>query len=104
MGARVTVRAEHAGGADADGVIIRARGATCTVRFLLKGLATERDFSTPALLPAAPEVGATVKVVGGDRTGCQGTLVGLAGSDGVVQIGKMSYETLPMSMLVVLAV
>jgi len=84
-----------------EGAIVRASGALCTVR--LTRSQVEQDFATPALLPCTPTVGSSVRVVGGDRTGCIGTLVGLAGADGVVQIGKMSYETVPMSHLAVLS-
>ena len=54
-------------------------------------------------MPVVPSVGVSVRVIAGDRCGCQGTLVGLAGADGVVQIGKMSYETVSMSKLIVIA-
>eukprot|EP00811_Abedinium_folium_P032672 NODE_569_length_2922_cov_6.441145.p1 GENE.NODE_569_length_2922_cov_6.441145~~NODE_569_length_2922_cov_6.441145.p1 ORF type:complete len:723 (+),score=216.88 NODE_569_length_2922_cov_6.441145:713-2881(+) len=111
--AAVVVRAEEGEFTGAEGVVVKASGATCTVRFPLGvqargasgglaggGLAVDHEFPTPALLPVVPKVGATVKVVEGGRAGCFGTLVGLVGTDGVVQIGKMSYETLPMSYLV----
>merc|ERR1719362_383806 len=65
-----------------EGAIVRVSGALCTVR--LTSSQVEQDFATPALLPATPTVGSSVRVVGGDRTGCIGTLVGLAGADGVV--------------------
>eukprot|EP00928_Gymnodinium_smaydae_P065149 TRINITY_DN4832_c0_g1_i2.p1 TRINITY_DN4832_c0_g1~~TRINITY_DN4832_c0_g1_i2.p1 ORF type:complete len:1050 (+),score=202.78 TRINITY_DN4832_c0_g1_i2:229-3378(+) len=105
-GAAVLVRGEEENAAVIDGVIIRASGASCVVRLQGGGAAghsVERDIPTPRLLPVAPTVGATVQVVAGDRKGCRGTLVGLAGTEGVVQIGKMSYETLSMSFLTVMA-
>eukprot|EP00411_Alexandrium_monilatum_P121918 CAMPEP_0175655150 /NCGR_PEP_ID=MMETSP0097-20121207/11752_1 /TAXON_ID=311494 /ORGANISM="Alexandrium monilatum, Strain CCMP3105" /LENGTH=1000 /DNA_ID=CAMNT_0016961197 /DNA_START=1 /DNA_END=3002 /DNA_ORIENTATION=- len=98
-GAAVTLRE---GGQ--EGVVLRARGSTCTIRLLNgDGAGEERELATPALLPVSPRVGADVRVVAGERCGCQGKLVGLAGADGVVQIAGMSYETLPMGQLAVLA-
>jgi len=116
-GAAVMVRSEQADASNMSGVVVKVRGTSCTVRLLVGdraglagqgglaggGFAVERDFPTSALLPVVPTVGAMVKVVAGDRLGCHGTMVGLAGSEGVVQIGKMSYETVPMSQLAVLA-
>lgn len=86
-----------------EGVIVRVSGGSCIVRLSRGALAVERELATHALLPVTPAVGANVKVVAGDRSGCYGMLVGLAGGQGVVQIGKMSYETMPMNQLAVLA-
>jgi len=91
---------------DVEGTVVRATGSTCTVRIHIAGgggATVERDVPLPSLVPVAPTVGATVKVLVGDRQGCLGELVGLAGDKGVVQIGRMFYETLPMSHLVVMA-
>jgi len=111
-GAAVTVCDEQEDGTRLDGVILRANVDSCTVRLPRRGggalsgedLTVEQVVATPRLLPVIPKVGANVKVVAGDRSGCHGTLVGLAGPKGVVQIGGLSYETLPMSQLVVVAV
>eukprot|EP00930_Biecheleria_cincta_P100484 TRINITY_DN92119_c0_g1_i1.p1 TRINITY_DN92119_c0_g1~~TRINITY_DN92119_c0_g1_i1.p1 ORF type:complete len:1012 (+),score=235.42 TRINITY_DN92119_c0_g1_i1:57-3038(+) len=105
-GAAVRVRREQS--ADLPGVIMAISGDTCTVRLELPRPGSEPDvveeeLPLPSLLPESPAVGKSVKVVGGDRTGCMGKLVGLAGSEGVVQIGGMSYVTLPMSQLAVIA-
>jgi len=95
------------GQAHLTGAIVDIRGDICVVRLEVPtGGATEvveEQFPLPALLPVEPQAGSSVKVVGGDRTGCFGKLVGLAGSEGVVQIGGMSYVTLPMSQIAVLA-
>eukprot|EP00403_Amphidinium_massartii_P040756 CAMPEP_0178435790 /NCGR_PEP_ID=MMETSP0689_2-20121128/34110_1 /TAXON_ID=160604 /ORGANISM="Amphidinium massartii, Strain CS-259" /LENGTH=1037 /DNA_ID=CAMNT_0020057875 /DNA_START=36 /DNA_END=3146 /DNA_ORIENTATION=- len=83
------------------GVIVRPGGVACVIRSLAGagldrglaggGLRMEREVPTSRLLPLPPEVGNMVKVVEGPRSGCYGTLTGLAGSDGIVQIGKMSF-------------
>eukprot|EP00931_Biecheleriopsis_adriatica_P026252 TRINITY_DN15995_c0_g2_i1.p1 TRINITY_DN15995_c0_g2~~TRINITY_DN15995_c0_g2_i1.p1 ORF type:complete len:1007 (-),score=272.94 TRINITY_DN15995_c0_g2_i1:63-2756(-) len=102
-GAAVRVRS---GAQELPGAIVDVCGDSCTVRLASEGSdagVVEKEFPLPALLPVAPEVGQSVKVVGGDRTGCMGKLVGLAGAEGVVQIGGMQYVTLPMGQLAVLA-
>jgi len=95
------------GQAHLTGAIVDIKGDICVVRLEVPtGGATEvveEQFPLPALLPVEPQPGSSVKVVGGERTGCFGKLVGLAGSEGVVQIGGMSYVTLPMSQIAVLA-
>lgn len=98
----IAVLVSGAGGSE-EGVIVRANSGSCTVRLTRDGVPVEGEFATPSLMPKTPTAGAVVKVVGGDRTGCHGTMVGLAGGQGVVQIGKMSYETLPMNQIAVLA-
>merc|ERR1719291_94111 len=99
-GAAVVVRGAGGEGPDAGGTIVQRCGSSCVVR-LARG--EEVSVPTPRLLPVAPKVGATVRVIDGDWNSCTGTLVGLAGAKGVVQIGKMSYQTLPMAQLAVLA-
>lgn len=106
-GAAVKVRAEYqqgeiAGLGDLVAVILKVSRLRCTIRLTGRGGAVIKEFSVSALLPAAPTIGCNIQVIGGDRRGCFGILVGLAGQEGVVQIGKMSYETLPMSDLVVM--
>jgi len=49
--------------------------------------------------PVDPEVGGEVKIVDGPQRGLLGTLVGLAGTDAIVQV-ITSYETLPMRNIV----
>lgn len=112
-GCAVTVHEGRAGETGMLGVILSVVGGSCSVRLRLgddqrggaagAGLVVEREFPTAALRPVEPKVGNTVKVVAGARSGCTGTLVGLAGADGVVQIGTMSYETLPMKHMAVVA-
>lgn len=99
-GAAVLLRV--AGEANTEATILQVEGTQCRVRIRASDPEDdeERVVDLPALVPVLPTVGTTVKVVGGDRTGCYGTLVGLAGVQGVVQLNKMSYETLPMSQLV----
>lgn len=111
-GAAVTVRREQDTGVDEVGAILSMTGTVALVRLISSasgggmagtGLGKERSLPTSMLIPVAPQVGASVKVVSGNRNGCFGSLVGLAGQNGVVQIGTLNYETLPMSHLVVLA-
>merc|ERR1712048_301316 len=97
----VIIRAEHGNEADVECTIVRTGKSSCAVRINSSGI--QRDVSTPQLLPMTPKVGATVKVVAGDRCGCHGTLVGLAGAEAVVQF-PMFAVTLPMSELAVLGV
>jgi len=113
--AAVSVRNEGHATSEQIGIITRLTGTVATVMLMLGdkkaltgglaggALSEERDFPISKLLPVAPQVGASVKVVAGRSSGLQGTLVGLAGDKGVVQIGKIQYETLPMSHLAVTA-
>lgn len=112
-GAAVTVRNEYATAVEELGVILSLTGNVASVRLLSSAadsgmagsvLGKERAVPTSMLIPVTPKVGASVKVVSGNRSGCQGTLVGLAGtSQGVVQIGSLNYDTMPLNQLVVLA-
>eukprot|EP00927_Polykrikos_kofoidii_P078950 TRINITY_DN75751_c0_g1_i1.p1 TRINITY_DN75751_c0_g1~~TRINITY_DN75751_c0_g1_i1.p1 ORF type:complete len:1128 (+),score=222.03 TRINITY_DN75751_c0_g1_i1:61-3384(+) len=102
-GAAVKVRAAGGDAADQDAFVVRSTGDLCMVRWNQAGSSVQAEFPISRLIPVAPAVGACVRVIGGDRSGCCGQLVGLAGrAAGVVQINKMSYETLPMSQLVVI--
>jgi len=104
-GAAVQVRGST--GADLPGAIVEVKGDTCLVQLERTGErgieVVEEELPFSVLIPVAPEVGLCVKVVGGDRIGCIGKLVGLAGSEAVVQIGGMCYETLPMGQIAVVA-
>merc|ERR1712054_277862 len=112
-GAAVTVRKEQNVGVDEVGAIVSITGSVASVRIISSdgsaggmagsGLGKERSLPTSMLIPVAPQVGASVKVVSGNKSGCFGTLVGLAGTNGVVQIGSLNYDTLPLNQLVVLA-
>merc|ERR1712014_258212 len=64
-GAGVIIRAEHGNEADVECTIVRTGKSSCAVRINSSGI--QRDVSTPQLLPMTPKVGATVKVVAGDR-------------------------------------
>lgn len=107
-GAAVHVRR---GAADITGTILEIKGDVCRVRTLqpapqgsdLGAEEREEMLPLPAILPVAPEIGRSVKVVAGDRTGIIGKLVGLAGTEAVVQIGGMCYETLPMTQIAVVS-
>eukprot|EP00439_Symbiodinium_sp_Y106_P022806 s3970_g2.t2 len=107
-GAAVHVRR---GVADVIGTILEIKGDLCRVRTLqpapqgsdLGAEEREEMLPLPAILPVAPEIGRSVKVVAGDRTGIIGKLVGLAGTEAVVQIGGMCYETLPMTQIAVVS-
>ncbi|CAE7737245.1 unnamed protein product, partial [Symbiodinium pilosum] len=100
-GAAVQVRGAQAG------TILEVKGDLCRVRTLrLEGdvvREAEEMLPLPALIPVAPEVGRSVKVVAGDRTGIIGKLVGLAGAEAVLQIAGMCYETLPMTQIAVVS-
>merc|ERR1712139_16688 len=108
-GAAVSLRQEQATAVDEVGVIMKITGSVATVRLIgnagiagsggMAGgaLGKERDLPTSMLVPIAPEVGSSVQVVGGNRKGCHGKLVGLAGASGIVQIGSLNYETLPLN-------
>eukprot|EP00434_Breviolum_minutum_P043860 symbB.v1.2.039117.t1/scaffold6358.1/size18786/2 len=106
-GAAVQVRNGGTPGADLPGAIVEVKGDTCLVQLERTGErgieVVEEELPFSVLIPVAPEVGLCVKVVGGDRIGCIGKLVGLAGSEAVVQIGGMCYETLPMGQIAVVA-
>lgn len=113
--AAVSVRSEGHVSTEQIGIITRLTGTVASVRLMLGDkkaltgglaggmLSEERDFPISKLMPVAPQVGASVKVVAGKSSGLVGNLVGLAGDKGVVQIGKIQYETLPMSHLAVTA-
>jgi len=116
-GAAITVRKEHVTAVDEVGVILRVTGRVATVRLILgetagltgtggmagAGLGREADLPISMLLPVAPTVGSSVKVISGKHRDCQGKLVGLAGPSGVVQIGSLNYETVPLNHIAVLA-
>ncbi|CAK9000479.1 unnamed protein product [Durusdinium trenchii] len=101
-GAAVRVRGE-----ELPGAILEVKGDTCRVQLERAGdkgtTLVEEELPLSALVPVAPEIGLCVKVVSGDRIGCTGKLVGLAGAEAVVQIGGMCYETLPMGQIAVVA-
>ncbi|CAE7362611.1 unnamed protein product [Symbiodinium natans] len=103
-GAAVQVRGE----AHAEGTILEVKGDICRVRILRSEGGDAREVEEvlplPAMIPVAPDIGRSVKVVAGDRTGVIGKLVGLAGAEAVVQIGGMCYETLPMTQIAVVSI
>eukprot|EP00435_Cladocopium_sp_Y103_P063298 s367_g24.t2 len=102
-GAAVRIR----GDAELPGAIVKVKGETCRVQVEREANGAtevvEEELPFSALIPVAPEIGSSVKVVAGDRIGCTGKLVGLAGPEAVVQIGGMCYETLPMGQIAVVA-
>ena len=100
-GAAVTIRGAEGEEPDSCGVIVQRCGSSCVVRLPRSG--EEHCVATSKLLPVAPKVGNTVRVVAGDSCGCTGALVGFAGAEGVVRIGTMSYQTLTMAQLAVIA-
>eukprot|EP00397_Hematodinium_sp_SG-2012_P015005 GEMP01015274.1.p1 GENE.GEMP01015274.1~~GEMP01015274.1.p1 ORF type:complete len:911 (+),score=205.02 GEMP01015274.1:238-2733(+) len=73
------------------GVIVKVDGFVCTIRVG----DTEIEVPVSVLRPVDPEVGGDVKIVDGPQRGVFGKLVGIAGSNAIVQIAT-SYETLPM--------
>lgn len=105
-GAAVRIRGD-CGDAELPGAIVKVKGETCQVQVEREANGAtevvEEELPFSALIPVAPEIGSSVKVVAGDRIGCTGKLVGLAGPEAVVQIGGMCYETLPMGQIAVVA-
>ncbi|CAL1141398.1 unnamed protein product [Cladocopium goreaui] len=89
-GAAVRIRGD-CGDAELPGAIVKVKGETCQVQVEREANGAtevvEEELPFSALIPVVPEIGSSVKVVAGDRIGCTGKLVGLAGPEAVVQIG-----------------
>jgi len=80
-------------------IITKVDGFMCSVRMDDKDEDEQEQVAVNTLRPVDPEVGGEVKIVDGPQRGLLGTLVGLAGTDAIVQV-ITSYETLPMRNIV----
>jgi len=116
-GVAVSLRKESAAADDEVGVIMKVTGTIASIRLSIGetgfltgrggaaggGFGKEMDVPTSQLVPIAPKVGSTVKVVSGRSEGAFGKLTGITGTSGIVQIGSLNYETLPLNQVAVLA-